>query len=254
MTEMNDQTDLDSQIKKHHDSRERLTKAEESIAQIQTECWKLRALVEENHHHLIANYIAAFTGNRQLAIQNNDDIFRQRINILTHMESEDPALELLEHHFESKADEALVDNLEFRAKLSDSVVAMCESFKRVNDELDAITDRLLAVNQDIVDFNTQNIQKNRELIENHKAAIHSTPEENDRRIQQSMARLQELEKRFEETRNRTRTLSAQAQADHQKIGKEREQIRLREQAILNNRAQLEALCPRLHEMISPNED
>ena len=45
-----------------------------------------RSNIEENRYLIVKNYVAAFVGNRQLANQNTDDIFQNRIAILENIE------------------------------------------------------------------------------------------------------------------------------------------------------------------------
>ena len=47
-----------------------------------------RSNIEENRYLILKNYVAAFVGNRQLANQNTDDIFENRIAILENIEIE----------------------------------------------------------------------------------------------------------------------------------------------------------------------
>ena len=47
-----------------------------------------RATVEQNYTSIMRNYSAAFLGNHNLTTQNTDNIFRNRVAILTNMEVE----------------------------------------------------------------------------------------------------------------------------------------------------------------------
>merc|ERR1711981_458528 len=54
-----------------------------------------RAFIEENRSLILKNYAAAFMGNRQMANQNTDDIFRNRKAILNSL----PAGSLVQQNF-----------------------------------------------------------------------------------------------------------------------------------------------------------
>ena len=45
-----------------------------------------RSNIEENRYLILKNYVAAFVGNRQLANQNTDDIFENRVAILENID------------------------------------------------------------------------------------------------------------------------------------------------------------------------
>ena len=51
-----------------------------------------RSNIEENRYLILKNYVAAFVGNRQLANQNTDDIFQNRIAILENTELDELSL------------------------------------------------------------------------------------------------------------------------------------------------------------------
>merc|ERR1711920_1056392 len=48
----------------------------------------VRAMIEENRARILENYSAAFIGNRQVALQNTDDLFKNRHTILNTMKYE----------------------------------------------------------------------------------------------------------------------------------------------------------------------
>merc|ERR1712216_980222 len=78
----------------------------------------VRALIEENRARILENYSAAFIGNRQIANQNTDDIFKNRSAILDTLQVEGQSKENFRN---SKYNEANVDYLENRSKLNNRV-------------------------------------------------------------------------------------------------------------------------------------
>ena len=80
-----------------------------------------RSNIEENRYLILKNYVAAFVGNRQLANQNTDDIFQNRIAILENIEL-DESNQVQVNFRESQINKAKVDFLDHRAKLNETVV------------------------------------------------------------------------------------------------------------------------------------
>merc|ERR1712110_411719 len=75
----------------------------------------LRALIEDNRAKILANYAEAFVGNRQVANQNTDDIFKNRSALLDSLTIDGPSQQNFQN---SKYNEANVDYLENRSKLN----------------------------------------------------------------------------------------------------------------------------------------
>ena len=61
----------------------RLGRVETDIDELRSNAYRARALVSENAATITKNYGAAFNGNRQLANQNTDDLFRNRLAIVS---------------------------------------------------------------------------------------------------------------------------------------------------------------------------
>lgn len=173
-------------------SHRRLAEAEENVLNIKAESWDLRAQIEENHFSILANYVNAFTGNRQLGINNAENIIRQRIHILQYMEDAQPALEVSEHFCESIYQEALVDFLEFRSRLNESAVEVCQLLMKSNEDIMQILRKVMDVNAEIVEFNQKNIEINEKLLENVDIAKTSSRDQNRKRITSNMQRVDAL--------------------------------------------------------------
>ena len=73
-----------------------------------------RSNIEENRYLILKNYVAAFVGNRQLANQNTDDIFENRIAILENIDIE-KGNEIQENFIDAEINKAKVDFLVHRA-------------------------------------------------------------------------------------------------------------------------------------------
>ncbi|MEN9515739.1 MAG: hypothetical protein RIQ95_2367, partial [Pseudomonadota bacterium] len=71
-------------------NRAKLYALESTVMWNKAQAYRERAMIEENRALVLKNYAAAFMGNRQMANQNTDDIFRNRKAILQSMKVEGP--------------------------------------------------------------------------------------------------------------------------------------------------------------------
>ena len=100
-------------------------------------------------------------GNRQLANQNTDDIFRNRKAVLSNMPTKN---EVEENFVQSMINEANLDFLEHRAALNAAVLGVNDKMVKVNSLLIEINDAIMAANEGIVRFNAKEIAKNTEIL------------------------------------------------------------------------------------------
>merc|ERR1719311_264118 len=119
--------------------------------------YEARSMIEENRCNIFKNYSAAFVGNRQMANQNTDDIFKNRIAILDALKTDGPVQENFRN---SKYNEATIEYLENRSLLNNRVAKVNEKMSAANADLIAINDMILASNEEIVTFNAAQIETN----------------------------------------------------------------------------------------------
>merc|ERR1719478_36164 len=92
----------------------------------------VRSIIEENRAMLIKNYTSAFGGNRLMANQNTDCIFKNRRKILSALKCKDQ----VEKNFRnSKFDEAKIDFLEHRSLLNNRVAKTNAAMAAANAKL-----------------------------------------------------------------------------------------------------------------------
>ena len=77
------------------------------------EAYRQRAMIEENRAQILKNYSAAFMGNRQIANQNTDDIFRNRLALLDSMAAKG---QVQENFVNSMMNSAKLDYLEHMSR------------------------------------------------------------------------------------------------------------------------------------------
>ena len=69
-------------------NRRSIFEVEAAVTANRAKAYASRSSIEENRASILKNYTAAFMGNRQLANQNTDDVFRNRKAILSTLEPE----------------------------------------------------------------------------------------------------------------------------------------------------------------------
>ena len=93
-------------------NRRSIFEVEAAVTANRAKAYAARSIVEENRAGILKNYTAAFMGNRQLANQNTDDVFRNRRAIISSIDA-DTAVE--ENYRDSLLNEATLEFLEHRA-------------------------------------------------------------------------------------------------------------------------------------------
>ena len=96
-------------------NRRTIFEVEGKVTANKSKAYASRSIIEENRALILKNYTAAFMGNRQLANQNTDDIFRNRQAILSSMET---SSDVEENFVASMINEANLDFLEHRDALN----------------------------------------------------------------------------------------------------------------------------------------
>ena len=154
-----------------------------------TNAYSTRSAIEENRALILKNYTAAFMGNRQLANQNTDDIFRNRKTILSSLDAQS---DVQKNFVESSLNEASIDFLEHRADLNASVLEVNRMMAEVNSKLIEINSRIMKSNESIVAFNSRNLALNSKLLASGLSTGTATPASNAKRIARNKERLAKI--------------------------------------------------------------
>jgi hypothetical protein len=151
-----------------------------------------RSLVVENQAVIRKNYGAAFNGNRQLANQNTDDLFRNRLAIIRNIEAKTP-VEV--NYKEALTNRTKLEFLAHRSKLNERVIKISEDLSGINKQLIDVNRSILDTNEEIVQFNAKLIANNAELLSHGVDASKATPESNAELIAHNSAKIAEISKR-----------------------------------------------------------
>ena len=71
-------------------NRRSIFEVEAAVTANRAKAYAARSIVEENRAGILKNYTAAFMGNRQLANQNTDDVFRNRRAVISSVDAATP--------------------------------------------------------------------------------------------------------------------------------------------------------------------
>merc|ERR1719482_2662188 len=98
-------------------NKEKLYALEGRVLDNKTKLYAERAKLEENRAHILSNYSAAFMGNRQMANQNTDDIFRNKMEILK-LQIRETADPVQKNHLESGLNQMRIEAVDHRIKVN----------------------------------------------------------------------------------------------------------------------------------------
>jgi hypothetical protein len=227
-------------------NRAKLYALESTVMWNKAQAYRERAMIEENRALVLKNYAAAFMGNRQMANQNTDDIFRNRKAILQSMKVEGP----VQANFrDSLLNQAHVDFLDHRSKLNARVIAVSEKMSEINRMLIEVNHMIMEGNAEIVEFNSGNIEKNRQWLDGDLHPEQATPETNAERIASNTARIAEIQDRAAANRAKIDAVMEKVEANRAIILKDGEEIYARREKILANHEKIAANQARITEMI-----
>lgn len=97
-------------------NRRALFEAEAAVMYNRGQAYVTRSIVMENQNLISKNYNAAFMGNRQLANQNTDDLFRNRLAAIRNIDVSGG--QVAENYREALTNKTKLEYLEHRSKLN----------------------------------------------------------------------------------------------------------------------------------------
>jgi hypothetical protein len=170
-------------------NKAKLYDLESAVMQNKFQAFAEREMIVENRQAILKNFNAALN-NRNMANSNTDDIFKNRRTILSSLKAEG----MVEQNFvESKLNEASIDFLEHRSKLTSRVAAVNERMCSINAVLIEINELLMQDNSEIVQFNEPNLEENRRLLDEGLSGSEATAETNSARIRSNVMRIKQIE-------------------------------------------------------------
>ena len=172
-------------------NQRRIFELDAEVSTTYAELMLLLADIEENKALLQRNYTSAFMGNRAIAIDNVDDLYRCRMAMLDALE---PSSEV-EANFKSRMlNQTRIEQLENRSDLNDTLRDIAGRMIEVNVMLQAINTQIAEANEKVVDMGDDMIAENAEWAEGKiaKQMSEATPNSNSQGVAANTERLQKL--------------------------------------------------------------
>ena len=229
-------------------NRRAIFEVEGTVTSNRSKAYATRSIIEENRALILKNYTAAFMGNRQLANQSTDDVFRNRKAIIANIDAEN---DVQQNFKESLANEASLEFLEHRASLNSAVLSVNEKMVAVNQMLIDINDTIMSANESIVKYNAKQIAANNKLISDGLKPSNATPSRNAERIARNAKRSKDVQKQALANSKKMDSMSAQMQANRKRIEKNSDKIMERRANIIKNAGDIAKNQQRIAKKISP---
>ncbi len=178
-----------SNKRKIQSNRREIFELETSINSNKALVYSTRATIEQNYTSIMRNYSSTFLGNHNLTTQNTDNLFRNRVAILTNMEVEGE----VEINFrESMTNEANLDFLEMQANVNDLVLEVNKRMSEINSLLIETNNMIMQANQKSVEFNEENLAINNRFLNGEFHPSKATSEANKERADKNAIRCKKI--------------------------------------------------------------
>ena len=211
-------------------NKNKLFEMESVVEHNKFQAYAIRALIEENRHDILGNYVAAM-GNRTMTNHNTADIFQNRIKILSGLKVEGT---VQENFVQSKINESFVDYLDHRSKMNARVSSINQELSEINTTLIEANSTIMEGNQEIADFNTKHVEINRTLLEGELKPSSATPESNAERIRSNTSRMNDILDRAISNGSNLDAQVEKMKANRERIRKNDELIHERRDTITQN--------------------
>jgi len=207
-----------------------------------------RAFIQENQASISRNYYAAFLGNRQLANQNTDDIFRNRYGIVRNIPADGPVQTNFKEALQNKAK---LEFLDHRSKLNSKVLHVAEELSAANSRLIELNREIMDTNEEVVQYNAVLIAENtRFLAEDSRKHLEATPDSNASLIASNSAKIDDVKKRADENLKKQHDILEKAKHNRARIIGNSDAIYARRARIEENHEKIASNQKKVSEFIS----
>ena len=245
-------SESEENTKKIKKNRRALFELQGQVMVNKARAYATRSNIEENRYLILKNYVAAFVGNRQLANQNTDDIFENRIAILENLDFTKGNTEQ-ENFIDSQINKAKVDFLVHRASLNETVLKINEELVEVNQKLIEVNEKILAANELIKNFNSKEIEENKKLLDGNLKPQDATEEANTKTVESNTAQVKMLKEKTASNSETIMDLYDVVAIHRQHIAENSDEILSRREGIEENHEKIGENKDAVAEMISPSE-
>lgn len=225
-------------------NRAKIFELEGVVNHNKAKAYSLRSKVAENAALIAKNYNAAFLGNRQLANENTDALFRNRIALFQCLPTN---TDVERNYREAKINQAKLEFLDHRSTLNGQVLSISQDQAALNAQAIAINRRIMETNESIREKNSALIAENTSLIgHNHGTP---TPEGNAAIVAANSAKIAEINARVNTNGNAMDALEATTDTNRTAALENSHQIAQRFAAIKANHDLIAANRVRITEII-----
>jgi hypothetical protein len=206
-----------------------------------------RANIEQNRLLVMSNYVAAMSGNHQLALHNTETIFSARDEILGAIDAVDD-----EHakYIDAARVRSQLDLIAQNALLNRRNIELNKQLVGVNDLLIKINEQIMRLNQDVIEFSEDNLKSNNELIDGGLHSLLVDDEMTSELVEQNEKVLAELRELAGENSNIVFDLLAKSKENRLLALANAEKISKRKERLYRNREDIDEMVKRIGAPIS----
>ena len=189
MTKSNKQVDLNK--KNIRKNKRHIFELECQASTAYAESMLLIADIEENRALLSRNFSAAFNGNRAIAVDNIEDLYRCRMLMVDALEAKTDT----EQNFKSATENKLrIDLLENKFSLNEMLREVASQMSAVNELLISLNQLIADSNETLADQGVEMVSENAEWIDGEilKIIKSASSDSNLELVDDNAARLEEL--------------------------------------------------------------
>jgi len=227
------------------ENRAKIFELEGSVNHNKAKAYVLRSKVAENGALINKNYNAAFLGNRQLANENTDALFRNRIALMQCLPANN---EVQINYREAKINQAKLAFLDHRSAVNAQVLSITQDQAAVNAQAIAVNRRIMEANESIREKNSALIAENTTLIGLDHGT--PTPESNAALVSANAAKIDEIKQRVATNGATMDTLESQTDANRAAAIENSHQIAQRLVAIKANHDLIAANRTRIAQLVA----
>ena len=218
---------------KNKNLERRMFLLEAEIMKNRSQIYISRSIIEENRLMILSNYAAAFVGNRQIANNNTDEIFKNRNKILENLYEND---KLNKANLISKNNKAKLDFLNHRTHLNNTVLTISEEIQKINKKLTEINKKILSSNQSILEFNQEQTRINEDLISKGEENANISITENETGENEKL--LSSLETRSKLNQEKTKKIIKKTAKNNRSLVRNKNDISERRDKLISNTEEL----------------
>ena len=193
-------------------NQRRIFELDSGISTTYAELMLLLSDIDEHRLLLQRNYSSAFMGNRAIAIDNVDDLYRCRLIMIDGLT---PTSEVETNFVSMMRNATRIDQLENRADLNDELREIGQKMVELNSLLQSINEIIAASNEKIVEQGDTMISDNAEWVDGllEKRMKSATPSDNKKGVSSNADRLQKLVERSSSSDTVDQEISKKVVAD-----------------------------------------